>query len=156
MPKATVSHETFKHDLKSVEGGWVELRQLSYYELMQRRDIASKMFTETKVMNKKKRREQSAEETLRAELDVMFVASMEFDFKNCIVAHNLEDDNGNLIDFSSSMAFKMLHPKVGQEINRLIEDLNEEDEDDLAPLSRSASSSSQGGSLSLETTNDPQ
>lgn len=46
MPKATVSHDRVRHDLKTCEGGWVELRQLSYSEILARRDGVTRMSLE--------------------------------------------------------------------------------------------------------------
>jgi len=143
MPKGTVSQETFRHELTSLPGGFVELRQLSYHEMMRRRDIASKLFTEQQVS--RNRKEKRTEEMLRAQLEIMNVATMEFEFGNCIVNHNIEDDNGVLLDFKSPMSFRMLDPKIGAEINRYIDDLNQEDEDDLVPLENAATSSLQDG-----------
>lgn len=135
MPKATVSHEAVRHNLKSCPGGWVELRTLSYYEMMQRRDLTARLYSEQKTGRNIK-----SEDTLRQVMEVMNVAIMEYEFKNCIVNHNLEDDNGVLLDFSSSMALKSLDPKIGAEINKYIDALNQEDEEDLddspsAPIS---------------------
>lgn len=150
MPKATVSHETHKYDLRTCPGGFVELRQLSYYEMMHRRDIASKMFTEQKVQTGRSRQRQAAvEETIRAQYEIMNVAIMEFEFKNCIVDHNLEDDNGAKLDFNNPLTFRMLDPKIGEEIGRLIDDLNQEAED-LGPLEKLLTSSSQDGETKLE------
>lgn len=149
MPKATVSHETHRYDLRTCPGGFVELRQLSYYEMMHRRDIASKMFTEQKVQTGRARQKQSPEETIRAQYEIMNVAIMEFEFKNCIVDHNLEDDSGIKLDFNNPLTFRMLDPKIGEEIGRLIDDLNQEAED-LGPLANALTSSSLDGETKLE------
>lgn len=154
MPKATVSHDAVRRDLKTCPGGWVELRTLSYYEMMQRRDITARLYSEQKTGRNVKN-----EDTLRQVMEVMNVAIMEYEFKNCIVSHNLEDDNGVLLDFSSSMALKSLDPKIGAEINKYIDELNQEDEEDLE-LSKSAptlslSDGKSKHSQSTETTPSP-
>lgn len=142
MPKATVSHETFRKELRTCPGGFVVLRTLSYYEMMRRRDIASKLYTEQKVG----KRNRQDTEFLKAQLEVMNVAIMEFEFANCIVDHNLEDENDVKLDFTNPMTFKSLDPKIGQEIADYIDELNQEPEEgDLAPLPNAATSSSQDG-----------
>jgi hypothetical protein len=157
MPKATVSQETFRYELETCPGGFVELRQLSYYEMIHRRDIAAKIFTEQKVQTGGRGRRQSqkpVEEIVRSELEIMNIAIMEFEFSNCIVNHNLEDDNGVQLDFKSAMAFKMLDPKIGSEIGRYIDELNQEDEESVAPLS-DAHTSSSPASTTLRNDNIP-
>jgi hypothetical protein len=142
MPRATVSHEHEKFNLKSCPpDGFVVLRTLSFHEMMQRRDIASKMWSEVS-QDRKKKQDQDA---VKAYLEVMNVAVMEFEFKNCIVDHNLEDDQGNKLDFNNPLTFKALDPKIGAEINRYIESLTQESEEDVAPLPNAPTSSSPDG-----------
>jgi hypothetical protein len=105
-----------------------------------RQDIAARMYQEQKISNAKKG---VKEDTIRGYFEIMNVAVTEFEFRNCIVDHNLEDENGNPIDFTRPMQAWRLDPKIGAEIGRYIDDLNkEEDEDDLAPLPIALSSSS--------------
>lgn len=148
MPKATVSHDHERFELKNCPGGFVVLRTLSFHEMMQRRDIASKLWTEFSQGKGKKKG--GAEEAMRAQLEVMNVAVMEFEFKNCIVEHNLEDDNGVPLDFNNPLTYHSLDPKIGAEINRYIEALTQEDEDDAGPLARSVSSFLQDGETKPE------
>lgn len=147
MPKATVSHDHQRFDLRTCPGGYVVLRTLSFHEMMQRRDIASKMWTS---FSQDKRKKRSDQEAVRAQLEIMNVAVMEFEFKNCIVDHNLEDDNGAKLDFNNPLTYKALDPKIGSEINRYIESLTQEDEDDVAPLENAPTSSSPDGETKLK------
>ena len=137
MPRATVSTETFHKELKSLPGGFVELRQLSWAEMMKRRDIASRMYADVST-----KQGGATQETIRQYMEVVNVAIMEFEFKNCIVDHNLEDDDGNKLDFSNPMALQILNPKIGSEIDRYIEELNQEDESTVRPLDKQPISSS--------------
>jgi len=41
MPKATISLDAQKHDLKSLKGGFVSLRPLPYGKILERRDGAN-------------------------------------------------------------------------------------------------------------------
>jgi hypothetical protein len=139
MPKATISTENEHKDLKSCPGGFVELRQLSWAEMMKRRDIASRMYADVST------KQAVTPETIRQYMEVVNVAIMEFEFKNCIVDHNLEDDDGNKLDFSNPMSLQILNPKIGSEIDRYIEELNQEDEESVAPLDKQPTSSSRDG-----------
>jgi hypothetical protein len=116
--------------------------------MMQRRDITARLYSEQKTGKNVK-----SDDVMRQVMEVMNVAIMEYEFKNCIVNHNLEDDNGVLLDFSSSMALHNLDPKIGAEINRYIDELNQEDEEDLAVSPSVPTSSSQvGATKPMQTT----
>jgi hypothetical protein len=52
-------------------------------------------------------------------------AVTEWEFKNCIVEHNLTNKDGSPIDFRSPMALATLNPKVGNEIGDLIKELHD-------------------------------
>jgi hypothetical protein len=149
MPRATISTETIRKELKTCPGGFVELRQLSWAEMMKRRDIASRMYADVKTS------QTSVQDTIRQYMEVVNVAIMEFEFKNCIVDHNLEDDEGNRLDFSNPMSLSILNPKIGSEIDRYIEELNQEDESTVVPLEKPPTSSSQDGEkLQVESMTD--
>ncbi len=142
MPKATVNQDTIRHDLNTCPGGFVDLRTLSFHEMQMRQDLAARMYQEQQVGGKKK--PGNSPETVRGYFEIMNVAVTEFEFRNCIVDHNLEDENGTAIDFTHPMRAWRLDPKIGAEIARAIDSLNQEDEDDLAPLPIALSSSSLG------------
>jgi hypothetical protein len=64
-----------------------------------------------------------------------------YTFKNCIVDHNITDINDVQLDFNKEMTLRMLNPKVGVEIEKLIDKLNAEDEADEELFPTAASSS---------------
>jgi hypothetical protein len=66
----------------------------------------------------------------KVQIDVLNELSRQYDFKNCIVNHNLEDDNGNLLNFANPMSLDVLDPKIGAEIEGYIDELNREDFDE--------------------------
>lgn len=139
MPRATIdTHETFRYDLKTLPsengdlGGYVILRRLTYHQMMQRRDIAAKIGWEEKRTTGKASKNRKNDETIKAMMEVMNVATMEYEFKHSIIEHNLEDSSGNLLNFENPESFRNLHPKIGAEIGKYIDDLNQElDEDEL-------------------------
>lgn len=141
MPRATVSQETTRFELKTCPEGFVSLRTLSFHEMNQRQDIVSRMYQEQRV--NKRGQKATQEEIVRGYYEIMNVAVTEYEFRNCIVDHNLEDENGNLIDFTRPMQAWRLDPKIGDEIGRYIDSLNQApEEDEMLPLPTSPSSSS--------------
>lgn len=132
MPKATIDREeTFRFDLKTLPanngdmGGYVVLRRLSYHQMMQRRDIASKIGWE----ERRSRGRKNEDESVKAMMEVMNVATMEYEFRHSIVEHNLEDEAGRLIDFQNPESYKNLHPAIGAEIGKIIDALNPSEDD---------------------------
>lgn len=120
MPDATVSQETYRRDLKTLDGAWVELRQLPYHDMLVRRDkgsIASMEQQET-------RRKRGEQITPKLMIESLQTWERDYMFKNCIVDHNLEDKNGVKLDFTSPMTLKMLRPDIGVEIEQYIDELN--------------------------------
>lgn len=153
MPKATVNPETTRVDLKTLPEGFVVLRTLSFHEMELRKDIAGRMYQEEKVANVKKgRKGRDDDEMMRAYFESMNVKVTEFEFRNCIVDHNLfvDDAETQLIDFSKPMHTWKLDPKIGEEISNEITKLTQIDEDDVSPLPHALSSSS----LTTETEED--
>jgi hypothetical protein len=75
-----------------------------------------------------------------------------YTFKNCIVDHNITDSNDVQLDFNKEMTLRMLNPKVGVEIEKLIDKLNAEDEADeeLFPTAASSSSATKVATPALE------
>jgi hypothetical protein len=118
MPKATVSQETVRKELKSLTGGFVELRKLPFGLLLERRDNASKMSMSGR-----------GGEDSKVDIALMQRWSRQFEFQHCIVDHNLEDENGNKLDFNNDMSIYALDPKIGQEIERYLDELNGEEEE---------------------------
>lgn len=143
MPKATVDPELHHRDLKTCPDGYVKLRTLSFHEMEMRKDIAGRMYQEQSAADARKGKTQD-EEMLRAYFESMNVKVTEFEFRNCIVEHNLfvDDAETQLINFDKPMHTWKLDPKIGEEIVKYITELTQIDEDDVAPLPMSLSSSS--------------
>lgn len=120
----------------SDEDGWVQLRPLPYGMKLKRRDGMSRM--SMKAQSGKKSDSDGA-----IELQSFNDWAVGFDFAYCIVDHNLTDANKTKLDFSKPMARNLLDPKVGSEIEKLINNLNEDEgEESLEDfLSRSNTSS---------------
>ncbi len=153
MPVATVSTDTETKSLKSAPpDGYVELRALPYGKLLYRRDRASRMSMLQEAGNGRKRRQAQQQEDTKVNIETMQEESRYYEFKECIVDHNLTDPNGRKLDFNNKMDFKMLNPKVGTEIEQYIDELNqEEDEDDEEDFFNASTESSEVTTLQTST-----
>jgi hypothetical protein len=121
MPRATSNtSETSRFDLKTCEGGYVEVRRLSYGEKLQRRAMVSGM----KVQAEKGKKD------FQGEMNLVNEQATLFDFSRCIIGHNLEDENGVLLDFNKGLDVKRLDPRVGEEIDEILGNLNNYEDDE--------------------------
>jgi hypothetical protein len=123
MPRATVNLEdTETHNLKTAPpDGKVVLRRMSYGQIVQRRAMLKMSFSG----DAKKGKDAVAGEIAMADEKIT-----QFEFKTCIVDHNLEDDQGKKLNLASPVDFNRLDPRVGQEIEKLIGDMNNFNEED--------------------------
>jgi hypothetical protein len=117
------------------------LRPLPYGQKLSRRDKATKMSMEAPVG-----RGRNEEATQKFELETLSEWSNAFDFDYCIGEHNLQAPDGELLNFHNPMTLKLLDPRVGSEIERLINSLNEDEEEEALEdfLKRSTSPSQDG------------
>lgn len=121
MVKATTSLDTERVDLKSLEGGWVELRPMTYGQFLKRRDMAMKMSVGGQAIGRGLAQE-------KIDLDIIQEAVTRYEFSICVADHNLEDENGRKLVLSKEEDFNKLDPKVGQEIDQLITERNQWEE----------------------------
>src|SRR5690606_37547980 len=94
MPRATVDlTEVVRRDLKTLPGGFVELRKLSYGQTLQRQSLLTlRMIRDA---------ETKTSDTVKSEINMANLEVTSFDFTHCIVDHNLEDENGKKLNLSS-------------------------------------------------------
>ena len=88
MPKATASQETERFDLVSCEGGFVELRRLTYGELLQQQDLSNKI--DAPVGNDGR--------PTSVTMSISQEQVQAYTFSKSIISHNLEDENGNSLN----------------------------------------------------------
>lgn len=126
MPKATVDEDFKKFPLKSAPpDGFIELKQMSYGDVLDREGMALKMTTDMNVPqgNRAQRRSGAKEpDSLSFTLGNREVTLLEF--QRCTGEHNLEDRNGNLLDLKSIQGVTQLAPSIGREIGNLLDELN--------------------------------
>lgn len=118
MPKAVADTSVTKRvELKTAPpDGYVVLAKLSYGELRRR----TKMMTNLEVKGGSRKERNDV-------LGVMNMANeavSNFEFATCIKEHNLEDEDGRLLNFSRPADIDKLDPKVGQEIAKHINEMN--------------------------------
>lgn len=146
MPDATISTDTERYDLESVKGGFVELKPLPYGGVLTRRESAMKMSMEQGGGNRAARRRASSDakdNSGKIDVELLQRWARAYEFRHCIVDHNLTDKNDQKLDFSNAMTLDILNPKVGTEIERLMDEINGEDtEEDLENFTKSALTSS--------------
>jgi hypothetical protein len=120
MPRATANLQFAEQkELKSCPGGFVTLRRLSYGQILDRRSLMAGM----KVRGGKGKE-------FEGELQTMSERVTIYEYQNCVVDHNLEDEHGTKLDLHNPMHIKSLDPKVGQEIEGLLSELNNFEDDD--------------------------
>jgi hypothetical protein len=125
MPDVTVDPGQYtRHDLTSAPpDGYVMLRPLPYGMKLTRRDKASKMKMQTEQGRGRKA-------TSEIELETLNEWAIAHDFAYCVGEHNLTDKNGTILDFTNPMTLKTLNPKVGSEIEKYLDKLNEDEDDE--------------------------
>lgn len=142
MPVGTRKMETVRRELKTAPpDGYVVLRQLSFDEMLERRDGATKVLMERGVGGR------NADAKMAVQIANKW--SNYFSFPRCIVEHNITNEDGVLLDFSQrgiEQTFRMLDPKIGTEIETLIDELNQEEEEPEG-FTNAASSASQGETM---------
>lgn len=159
MPIVTVDpNEYERFELKSAPpDGYVMLRPLPYGMKLERRSKSMKTMMRSQPV---KSRKQAMEQDNVLELDSQDEWAVAFDFSYCIGEHNLQNADGTLVDFASKGALwrKSLNPRVGSEIERLIDDLNNDEDDETLEdfLKRSATSSGDEQNLSTVGGNETQ
>jgi hypothetical protein len=65
----------------------------------------------------------TTEQNMQIDVSMMQLAVAQYEFQNCLVEHNLEDENGNTLSFPQDMG--RLNPRIGEEISSLIDKLNQ-------------------------------
>lgn len=132
MPVASVSLEPQRFPLKSLEDGFVELVPLSFGKIQRRREIAAESAI-------KEVENQDGKSTPEMAITMAQHAAAVYEFKHCIVDHNLEelkpkknssdpDEEERIVPFDFKKdpgAIDRLNPKIGEEISILIDQLNQ-------------------------------
>jgi hypothetical protein len=120
MPRATNVVEPEKFDLKTLSGGWVLLRRLTYGQKLERKAMSSVASAETAGRSR----------NMKLTMAMINEQATLYDFQRCIVDHNLEDDNGVKLNLGDMAIIKSLDPRIGDEVEQLMNKINNFEEDD--------------------------
>jgi hypothetical protein len=112
MPRATVSMTPQRFELESCSGAYVVIKRMSYGFMLYRQQEA--------IRNSMSDGDGSPELVMQA----MQKRVAEVEFKNCIVEHNLDDENDVRLDFSNPSSLDKLDPAIGEEIAKRIDEVN--------------------------------
>lgn len=120
MPVAVANlEETVRKDLKTLPGAFVVLRKMNYGQVIARREMLKMSVSSAK-----------GSKDFRGEMAMASKEITRFEFSHCVVEHNLEREEGVLLNLSSVTDFDVLDPRVGQEIEKYIGDMNNFEEED--------------------------
>ncbi len=119
MPKATVSLDTERKELKSLPDGYVTLRRMSYGQSVERRSMLTLGFESD-----------GSSKDFKGEMAMGNKKISAFEFAICVVEHNLTGDDDQPLDLTKVSTLDVLDPKVGQEIEKYIADMNNFNEED--------------------------
>lgn len=119
MPVGTNVKGKEKFDLKSLPpDGFVELKRMNYGDSVQRRAMMKLSFTS-----------KSNSKDFQGEMAMASVDIQRFEFQQCIVDHNITDENEIKLNLTTVADMVRLDPQVGQEIEELIGKMNNFDAD---------------------------
>lgn len=132
--------------------GFIKARSLSYQEVLVRRDLAAKFIYRQKDEVSKRssngiggdksgKRDAPSTEDLEMMMESANEVVQRFQFSTQIQDHNLEFAGGIKINFSNPAHLKKLPPKLGAEIEDILDKLNEDDEVEADFLEPSTTSS---------------
>lgn len=128
MPRATLSTTTERFELATCPEGYVDIRRMSYGRWLERQEMALKVqFTQTKGKG------------MTGNVDALQRITTAFEFKECVVDHNLTDENDQPLNFASPTILAVLDSRIGNEIEMIIKDLHEVDEEGKSSSSSTAS-----------------
>lgn len=107
------NEETERLDLKTLEGGYIVAHRLTYGQKLMRRQMVSNLKIEA-----------SKGRDFQGEMNMVNEKATLFDFQHCIVEHNLERAEGQLLNFGNMQDIRSLDPRVGEEIDNWLSELN--------------------------------
>ena len=131
MPKAVITEEQRKGERFPLEtappDGYVVIRKMTFSEDLKVRGMSMRMHMQQEELRRarKEAKERGLDETeIEIEMSIDVDAVLAFQFRNMILDHNLEDENGRKLNFANRADFAKLDTEVGAEIEKIINNLN--------------------------------
>jgi hypothetical protein len=112
---------------------------MSYGKYLVRQEMALKLKVQA----------QQGSRNLDAEMGMANKAVTVFEFKECVVGHNLTDDGDQPLNFAMPHTVELLDPKIGDEIGTYINDMHRFDSGNSLTASDSSSSEAANPSPTL-------
>jgi hypothetical protein len=134
MPQAVISVEPERFDLKSCPGGFVVLRRMPYGKYLARQEMALKLKVQAQ------QQKGGGRSNFEGEMAMANKMVTVFEFKECIVDHNLTDASDAPLNFSSEHTLEILDPRIGNEIGALINEMHDFDSGNSSVVSATPSS----------------
>lgn len=129
MPVAVVTGDAERFELKSLPGGYVTIRVMTWGEKMERRKFNSKMEMQLR----------RGSNDARTFIDAVNEQAELYDFSHCIVDHNLQDVDERKLDLKNPTDVRKLHGRVAEEIGTYIDKVNNFEESDEGKASANGS-----------------
>lgn len=115
MPVAVIEEETKRYDLKTLPGGYVVVKRMTYGQKLVRSEMAMKM---------RVKGEGRSQKDFATEIDMMNRKIALWSFANLVDDHNLTDASGQALNFKNPIDVERIAGKVGEEIEAYIDELN--------------------------------
>jgi hypothetical protein len=113
MPVAVVQSEDHREELKTLPGGYVVIREMTYGERITRQSLMGAM----KVLK-------DVKSDYAGEISMATEKMTLWDFSHLIKEHNLQDADERLLNFQNVQDVQKLSSKVGDEVGSLIDKWN--------------------------------
>lgn len=120
MVMAVATQDYERYDLKSCPEGYVMLKRMTYGQKLYRQQMAMKMVMQGNEKSK----------DFSGEMAFVNAAATEYEFSCCIGDHNLEDEQGKPLDLKKSKDIQRLDPRIGEEIQTKLGELNNFEEEE--------------------------
>jgi hypothetical protein len=114
MPVAVVTEDQHRFELKSLEGAYIVVREMSYGEKIMRSGMTGAM----KLLKDNKKSDYVGELSMETQKITLW------DFANLIVEHNLQDKDGRDLNFKLEADVRKLSSKIGEEVGTRIDEVN--------------------------------
>lgn len=126
MPVATIIDSVSdKMPLASLPEGYVIVRRMNYGEQLARTGMATRF-----LVGGDSAKNGGSADAFKGELDIQTAEVALWDFANLIVEHNLTDKQEQPLNFKNPAHVRMLHPRVGEEIGKIIDEWNDAENSD--------------------------
>lgn len=151
MPVIEYNSDGERFQLKNAPpDGFIVARALTYEEILTRRDLAAKFIYRQKENDSGKTDKELTAEDIETVLESSNSVVQKFQFAKQILDHNLMLPNNRKFNFADPRDLKRLPPKLGTEIEILLDKLNEDEADEDTFTEQSSTSSESEPTTSLE------